>query len=74
MSAQRRRQPTFVLTLQPIPGTDGVRAMRWVLKTLLRKHGLRCVSIEQTTAPDNQRSGDEQPRAAASAQNGSNDQ
>jgi hypothetical protein len=70
----RPQPPTFVLRLQPVPGTDGVRAMRWVLKTLLRKHGLRCVSIEQTTAPDNQRSGDEQTARGGTAQNRSNDQ
>ena len=49
-------RPTFLLKLQPLPNVDGIRAMRWVLKALLRKHGLRCVSIEQTTAPNNQES------------------
>ena len=37
----------FVLTLQPLPGVDGIRALRWVLKGLLRQHGMRCVNIRE---------------------------
>jgi hypothetical protein len=32
--------------LRALPGTDGVRALRAALKTLLRRYGLRCVSVE----------------------------
>jgi hypothetical protein len=35
----------FVLTLRPLPGVDAIRALRWVLKGLLRQHGLRCVDL-----------------------------
>jgi hypothetical protein len=34
---------TFVLTLRPLPGVDPIRSLRWVLKGLLRQHGMRCV-------------------------------
>jgi hypothetical protein len=32
------------MTLQPLPGIDGIRALRWVLTGLLRQHGMRCLS------------------------------
>jgi hypothetical protein len=35
---QAAKPPRFVLTLQPLPGTDPIRALRWVLKSLLRQH------------------------------------
>jgi hypothetical protein len=52
MAARHRRprpeqRPTFVLTLQAMPGVDGTRVLRWLLKVLLRKHKLRCISIEE---------------------------
>ena len=34
------------MTLQPLPGVDGIRALRWVLKGLLR-YGLRCVGLRE---------------------------
>jgi hypothetical protein len=37
----------FVLTLRPLPGVDGIRALRWVLKGLLRQHGMRCVDLRE---------------------------
>jgi hypothetical protein len=36
-----------VLTLQALPGVDAIKALRWVLKGMLRQHGLRCVRIVQ---------------------------
>ena len=40
------RPVTFVLTLQPLPGVvDPVKALRWILKTVLRRHGMRCVHV-----------------------------
>jgi hypothetical protein len=39
--------PVFVLRLTPLPGVDAIRALRAALKTLLRCHGLRCVSVRQ---------------------------
>jgi hypothetical protein len=44
--------PTFVVTLRAAPGTDAIRALRWALKLLLRKFGLRCVSIEELTTKE----------------------
>jgi hypothetical protein len=51
-SSRGRRQ--FVLTLRPEPGIDPIRSLRWGLKSLLRRHGLRCVAIMEVP-------GDEQP-------------
>jgi hypothetical protein len=36
-----------VLTLQPLPGVDAIKALRWVLKGLLRQHRLRCISLHE---------------------------
>ena len=53
------RAPTYLLVLQPEksrrddPG--GVRALRTVLKRLLRNHGLKCLAV--TAAPEEIESG-----------------
>jgi hypothetical protein len=39
--------PIYILRLTPTPGTDGIKALRMVLKVLLRRFGLRCISIEE---------------------------
>ena len=41
------KRPVFVITLRPLPGVDPVRALRAALKLLLRRFGLRCVSISE---------------------------
>jgi hypothetical protein len=41
---RRSKLPIFVLTLRAMPGAAGIRALRWLLKVLLRKHKLRCIS------------------------------
>jgi hypothetical protein len=33
--------------LQPEPGVDAIRSLRWALKSLLRRWGLRCVDIHE---------------------------
>jgi hypothetical protein len=43
----KESRPEFVLRLVPSPGTDPIRALRCGLKLLLRRCGLRCVSIEE---------------------------
>jgi hypothetical protein len=49
-----RRRPNhqpatvLVITLQPRPGIDDVRSLRWVLKTLLRRHGIKCIAARRT--------------------------
>jgi hypothetical protein len=35
------------MTLEPLPGVDGNRAMRWVLKRVLRQYGMRCVELPE---------------------------
>jgi hypothetical protein len=40
---------SYVLTLRPEPGVDGIRALRWGLKRLLRQYGLRCTEIDKKT-------------------------
>ena len=40
-------RPTFVMTLRPEPGVDPIRALRRVLKVLLRGYGMRCTSVDQ---------------------------
>jgi hypothetical protein len=37
----------FVVTLVPTPGTNGVHALRWALKTLLRRYGLRAMDVRE---------------------------
>jgi hypothetical protein len=43
----RPQRGRFLLRLEPIPGTDGIRALRALLKTALRRFGLRALSVEE---------------------------
>jgi hypothetical protein len=42
----------FVIKLRARPGRDGIHALRAILKTLLRRHRLRCIDAreERSTA------------------------
>jgi hypothetical protein len=42
--------PVFLVRLRALPGVDAVRALRAALKVLLRRFGLKCLSIEVETA------------------------
>jgi hypothetical protein len=42
-----KERPVFVVKLRPEPHVDGVRALRALLKTSLRRFGLRCVAAEE---------------------------
>jgi hypothetical protein len=43
-------QPTFVLRLRPEPKVpDATRALRRALKVLLRRFGLKALSVEEVT-------------------------
>jgi hypothetical protein len=43
------------MTLQPLPGVDPIRSLRWVLKGLLHQHGMKCVDLrEGHYGPQNQ--------------------
>jgi hypothetical protein len=47
MTRQLRRPSrlVFVLKVQPVRSdSDGIRGLRWILKTLLRRHGFRCIT------------------------------
>jgi hypothetical protein len=37
----------YLIRLRGEGGGDGIRNLRWVLKALLRRHGLRCLLIEE---------------------------
>jgi hypothetical protein len=39
----RKSLPTFTVRIEGKPGTAGIRALRAILKTLLRRHGFRCL-------------------------------
>jgi hypothetical protein len=40
-------RPTFRLLLRPEPGVDPTRALRRLLKALLRTFGFKCLSVEE---------------------------
>jgi hypothetical protein len=40
----------FVLTLKP-PGVDPIRLLQWVLKGLLRRHGMRHIELRPEMKP-----------------------
>ena len=42
--------PIYVIKLRG-NGRDDVRALRWLLKRLLRSFGMRCIGISQEQAP-----------------------
>ena len=43
-------RPVYVLRLQPLKGVDPLRALRHVLKNLLRAYGMKCISLEESAA------------------------
>jgi hypothetical protein len=46
MSEQpRQRRPGYLLRRESLRGDD-IRRLRWLLKALLRRHALKCISIE----------------------------
>jgi len=40
-------RPTFLLRLRPLKNIDPYRALRWILKRVLRTYGMQCVSVEE---------------------------
>jgi hypothetical protein len=56
-TATKSAPTRYVLTVQPLPGVDAIRALRWGLKTLLRRYGLRCVDLSQQNEHDNSAGG-----------------
>jgi hypothetical protein len=47
---EKTEQPIYRLRLQPLPRVDAVKALRLALKLLLRRFGLRCLSVEIETS------------------------
>jgi hypothetical protein len=47
------RSPIYAIRLQARPGTDGIRALRAVLKVLWRQHQLRCLDAREVKDQDN---------------------
>ena len=45
--AQPERDRIFMLTLVAKPGSDPIRAIRWLLKMALRRFHLRCTSLRE---------------------------
>jgi hypothetical protein len=43
----RERRPTFVLRIEGKPGAAGIRALRQLLKVLLRRYGFRCLDLRE---------------------------
>jgi hypothetical protein len=40
----------FIVKLRPLPHcTDPIKALRGALKVLLRRFGLRCIQVDETT-------------------------
>ena len=50
---------SFVVTFTPTPGTDGIKAVRALLKAALRRHGLRAVDVREPPAAVRRRRQDE---------------
>ena len=50
-AAKPNERPVFKLLLRPEPGVAGDRALRRVLKVLLRRFRLKCISVEEVQQP-----------------------
>lgn len=40
-------RPVYKLSVRAEPGVDEVRALRWLLKSMLRRFGMRCLDIRR---------------------------
>lgn len=40
-------RPIFVIRVRAEPGVDPTRALRWLLKMMLRRLGLKALSVER---------------------------
>ena len=38
----KHARPTFIVKFTPLPGTDSIKSLRWLLKVALRRFGLKC--------------------------------
>jgi hypothetical protein len=44
------RGPTFLLKIEGKPGSAGIRALRALLKALLRRHGFKALDLREIDA------------------------
>jgi hypothetical protein len=51
---QRAHSPTYALELRAEPGVNAIHALRAVLKNMLRRYGLRCISAHEIKDGDGQ--------------------
>jgi hypothetical protein len=47
-----KNRPAFILILRPEPDVDPIRALRGALKVLLRRFGLRAISVDAQVADE----------------------
>ena len=40
-------RPRFTLTIEASPDVDAIKALRFVLKKLLRQYGFRCLAVRE---------------------------
>jgi hypothetical protein len=54
MASRKHATPRtrFVLELEPLPGINPIKSLRWSLKRLLRAYGLKCTNIHETSTQD----------------------
>jgi hypothetical protein len=43
----RTERPVYVIRLEPLPGVDAKRGLRWLLKTAWRVYGLKCTDARE---------------------------
>jgi hypothetical protein len=48
---QPPERPVFVLRIEGRPGADNIKSLRWVLKRLLRRYGLKCLDAREVRDP-----------------------
>jgi hypothetical protein len=50
-TAKPNERPIYKILVRPEPGVDTARALRRLLKVLLRRFRLKCISVEQVEQP-----------------------
>jgi hypothetical protein len=46
------KRQRYVLVLEPLPGTDAIRSLRWILKRTIRQFGMKCTDIREAPLED----------------------
>jgi hypothetical protein len=46
-SDKAQNRPVYILRLRPLKCVDPIKALRWILKTVLRQHGMQALSVEE---------------------------